>query len=210
MTALVGVAFVTLYERKILGLAQARLGPSKSGVWGVLQPGADAIKLFLKSNNLPLQTHYSLFTWAPLLALRLALLLWRISPAASPNARGTFALPFFLMLLRLNVYPLIFIGWASKNNFTSLGALRGVAQSISYEIGLAFILITLSLLRGTLRMHKVLYLLKRPPTITAVGLFLLWGVVILAETNRAPFDFAEGERELVSGFNTEYGGGGLR
>jgi len=204
---LINVAFITLFERKILGLRQSRKGPNKVSFWGILQPFADAVKLFLKQKLIPFSRNFRLFLLSPLLALVFILILWSLISFKKFELRFSLSILFFLIILRINVYPLIITGWASNRKYSLIGAIRGVAQTISYEVSLALIIlgvlrfsISLRVLINSLINKNVSFLLFSP-------LFILWIISCVAETNRTPFDFAEGESELVSGFNTEYGSG---
>ena len=207
---LVNVAFITLLERKILGYSQLRLGPSKPSFTGLLQPVRDAVKLFRKGYFSSLNRLNWIFFFRPLLAIGLVLLLWSVNMFLRPNIYFEYGLFLILVILGLNVYPVILRGWSSNRKYTFIGRVRGVAQSISYEISLAFIIMSLIQL---VRRISLISLFHSSNYFTVVIifpiLFFIWFLRGLAERNRTPFDFAEGERELVSGFNTEYGGGGF-
>lgn len=207
---LVNVAFITLIERKILGLSQLRLGPNKTSFRGLLQPVSDAIKLFSKEFILNINSHKIVFFLSPILSLLLVLWLWQLNSLYAPSLRIELRVVVVIVILGLNRYPTIFRGWSSRRKYTLLGRIRGVSQSISYEIRLAFLLISVICIISTLNFLKALIIgwhtiyFALAPMI--IGLIY---ISLVAETNRTPFDFAEGERELVSGFNTEYGGGGF-
>lgn len=207
---LVGVAFFTLLERKGLGYFQARKGPNKIRFLGFPQPLADAIKLFTKEITSPTSANQSPYFLAPVLRLILALLIWQIAPYSSNANSITMGLLFFLCISSINVYGTLVAGWASNSKYALLGAIRAIAQTISYEVRLAIILLFILFITQSFNTYIVsnIYPLIWP-TIILFPLSIIWLISCIAETNRAPFDFAEGESELVSGFNVEYGAGGF-
>nr|YP_009050037.1 NADH dehydrogenase subunit 1 [Cheracebus lugens]AGK43616.1 NADH dehydrogenase subunit 1 [Cheracebus lugens] len=206
--ALIAMAFLTLTERKILGYMQFRKGPNIVGPYGTLQPIADAMKLFTKEPLLPTASTTTLYIIAPTLALSIALLLWTPLPMPLPLINFNLGLLFILATSSLAVYSILWSGWASNSKYALIGALRAVAQTISYEVTLAIILLSVLLMSGSFNLHSLittqehLWLL-----LPSWPLAMMWFISTLAETNRAPFDLTEGESELVSGFNIEYAAG---
>nr|ATL76490.1 NADH dehydrogenase subunit 1 [Stylotermes sp. CN14] len=207
---LVGVAFLTLLERSVLGYIHIRSGPNSVGFVGILQPFSDAVSLFSSEQSFPLVSNYLSYYFSPIFGLFLSLLVWLLLPYLSGFISFELGLLFFLACTSLGVYTIMVAGWSSNSSYSLLGGLRALAQTISYEVSLAFILFSFVVLVCGYNLIGFYYFQCYFWLIfLSFPLSFVWFISCLAETNRTPFDFAEGESELVSGFNVEYGAGGF-
>nr|SBT96190.1 ND1 [Haploginglymus sp. JP-2016] len=202
---LVSVAFVTLVEQKVLGSTQVRVGPNYVGYFGVFQPFSDAVKLFGKESVSLTEGNFFMYYVAPIMSLSLTLFLWVIFPFKEGGLLFSYGLLFFVCVSGVMVYPILMMGWSSNCKYSVMGSLRAVAQMISYEVSLAVVFLSVIWMSGGFDLKL---LMNSQACIWNLLLFfplsLVWFGSSLAETNRSPYDFSEGESELVSGFNTEY------
>jgi len=207
LALLIGVAYFTLAERKFMSSIQRRRGPNIVGVFGLLQPLADGLKLFLKETILPTSANLGIFLMAPIITFMLSLLGWAVIPLGQGMVFSDLNLGilYLFAISSLGVYGIIMAGWASNSKYAFLGALRSTAQMVSYEVSIGFILVTVLICAGSLNLSQIVlsqegmwYLFPLWP------IFLVFFVSVLAETNRHPFDLPEAEAELVSGYNVEY------
>jgi NADH-quinone oxidoreductase subunit H len=211
------VAYLTLAERKVLGFMQVRPGPNRVGYWGLMQPIADGVKLLCKEVIIPSGSNKFLFVAAPVLALAPALAAWAVVPfddgmaLANVNA----GLLYLLAMTSLGVYGIIIAGWASNSKYAFLGALRSAAQIVSYELAMGFALVSVLLAAQSMNLGDIVrgqqggYGMLGWYWIPLFPMFVVYFIAGVAETNRAPFDLAEGESEIVAGFHVEYSGMGF-
>lgn len=209
---MIAVAYLTYAERKVIGYMQVRIGPNRVGYFGLLQPLADGVKLLFKEIILPTASNKGLFFIGPVLAIAPAFAAWAVIPfdATMVLADIDAGLLYVLAMTSIAVYGVIIAGWASNSKYAFLGSLRSAAQIVSYEIAMGFALVGVLMCANSLNLGKIVmgqeggfwhwYFLPLFP------LFLVYFISAVAETNRAPFDVAEGESEIVAGFHVEYSG----
>jgi len=209
---MLSVAYLTLAERKVIGYIQVRIGPNRVGPRGLLQPIADGLKLMLKEVIIPTNANRFLFVLAPILTLAPALGAWAVIPFDEEMVLADIdaGLLYILALTSVGVYGVIIAGWASNSKYAFLGALRSSAQVVSYEIAMGFALVVVLMAAGSLNLREIVLAQEGSllhwfwlPLLPMFVVYFLSGV---AETNRAPFDVAEGESEIVAGFHVEYSG----
>lgn len=203
-SALLAIAFYTLRERKFLGYIQYRKGPNKPTLIALTIPIADAIKLFTKKETPSTLSNSKFFIISPMLIIILTLTLWTIYPHYNLLFFIKFNILFFITITRVIIYATFIAGWSSNSKWGILGALRGIAQTISYEVRISLILILFIIHPASINLSSILLTQYSWLIYILLPLIITWIISILAETHRTPFDFAEGESELVSGFNIEY------
>jgi len=207
---LISVAYLTLLERKILGYSQLRKGPNVVGLYGILQPLADGVKLFTKEIVLPSHINLIIYIISPILTLIMGLIPWFIFPWGGLKEGVLIEHPYSLLLmlaiLSVGIFGVLLSGWSSNSKYAFLGSIRAVAQMISYEVSLSLILMSVIIVTGSLNLSYI-YQIQSLTNFLLVSLWpisFIYLISMLAETNRAPFDLSEGESELVSGYNVEY------
>jgi NADH-quinone oxidoreductase subunit H len=204
---LIGVAYLTFAERKVLGAIQLRKGPNVVGPFGLAQPFADALKMMFKETIIPTGSDRILFMMAPMITFGLAVVAWAVIPVNDGWAIANInvGILYLLAISSLGVYGIIIAGWASNSKYAFLGALRSAAQMVSYEVSMGFVIVTVMLCVGSLNLNDIV-LAQRTIwfAIPLFPMFIIFFISGLAETNRAPFDLAEGDTEIVAGFFVEY------
>ncbi|MBV8060149.1 MAG: NADH-quinone oxidoreductase subunit NuoH [Alphaproteobacteria bacterium] len=205
---LIGVAYLTYAERRVMAAMQMRRGPNVVGPFGLLQPIADGVKLLGKETIIPTGANAALFLGAPMLTFFLALSTWAVVPFQEGVVLADInvGVLYLFAISSLSVYGIIIAGWASNSKYSFLGALRSAAQMVSYEVSIGLVIITVLLCVGSLNLSRVVEAQKDGWFAFSIlfPMFIVFFVSALAETNRHPFDLPEGESELVGGFNTEY------
>jgi NADH-quinone oxidoreductase subunit H len=209
---MIAIAYLTYAERKVIGYMQVRIGPNRVGYWGLLQPIADGVKLLFKEIILPSASNKTLFFIGPILAIAPAFAAWAVVPFDGTMVLANIdaGLLYILAMTSVAVYGVIIAGWASNSKYAFLGSLRSAAQIVSYEIAMGFALVGVLMCANSLNLGKIVmgqeggfwhwYFIPLFP------LFIVYFISAVAETNRAPFDVAEGESEIVAGFHVEYSG----
>ncbi len=204
---LIGVAYLTYAERKVLAAMQLRKGPNVVGPFGLAQPFADALKMLMKETIIPSGSNPVLFLMAPMLTFALAMMAWAVIPVNDGWAIANInvGVLYLFAISSLGVYGVIISGWASNSKYAFLGALRSAAQMVSYEVSMGFVIVTVLLVAGSLNLNDIVLAQKNIWfCIPLFPMFIIFFISTLAETNRAPFDLPEGESEIVAGFFVEY------
>lgn len=203
-------AFATLIERKVMSSVQRRRGPNKIGLFGIFQPIADGVKLLFKEIIIPSKSDTLIFLFSPIYAFLLSLCLWLFIPFNEyvQVITTSFNMLYLLAISNLAVFGIIFSGWSSNSKYSFLGSLRASAQMISYEIAFSIIWLIIILVNGNLDLVDLIYFQKLYTIYLypLLPIYFIFFIIILAETNRAPFDLPEAESELVAGYNVEYSG----
>jgi NADH:ubiquinone oxidoreductase subunit H len=207
---LIGVAYITLSERKVMGAMQRRKGPNIVGLYGVLQPIIDGVKLLIKEILIPQQSNKVNYIIGPTITLILSLIIWLVIPLGGLQGyykESNYSIIYILAISSISAFILLYTGWSSNSKYTFLGAIRSIAQLISYEVSFGIIILNVMIMNDSLNLLKILYeQIYIPNIVFLFPIFFLFIISALAETNRPPFDLPEAESELVAGLLTEYGG----
>jgi NADH-quinone oxidoreductase subunit H len=205
---LIAVAYLTLMERKVIGAMQMRRGPNVVGPWGLLQPLADGLKLFMKETVIPTGASRAVFIMAPMITFFLALIAWAVIPVNEGWVLSNInvGVMYLFAISSLGVYGIIMAGWASNSRYAFLGAMRSAAQMVSYEVAMGLIIISVLITVGSLNLTDIVHAQERSMWFVVLHfpMAIMFFISTLAETNRHPFDLPEAEAELVSGYNVEY------
>nr|CCI69340.1 NADH dehydrogenase subunit 1 [Metacrangonyx sp. 3 ssp. 1 MDMBR-2012] len=207
---MISVAFMTLLEQKVVGSMQIRMGPNKTGFWGMLQPFADAAKLFLKENMHLNMSNTMIYFMSPVMSLLFGLGLWLIFPFMEGGIDFFLGVLLFMCFSSMSVYPIMLMGWSSNCKYSMMGSMRAMAQMISYEVSLMMIILSMIYMKSSFNFKELMnWTFIMLSLVVFLPLSMIWLASSLAETNRTPYDFSESGSELVSGFNTEYSSGGF-
>jgi NADH-quinone oxidoreductase subunit H len=204
---LIAVAYLTLMERKVIAAMQLRKGPNVVGPFGLLQPMADGLKLFLKETVLPVRANRVVFLAAPMITFSLAMVAWAVIPVSDGwvLADINVGVLYLFAISSLGVYGILMAGWASNSKYAFMGAMRSAAQMVSYEVSMGFVIITVLLCAGSLNLSDIVRAQEKLWfAVPLFPMFVIFFISALAETNRSPFDLPEAEAELVAGYNVEY------
>lgn len=210
VVVLIGVAYITLGERKVMGAMQRRKGPNIVGLYGILQPIIDGVKLLIKEILIPKQSNKINYIVGPTITLILSLIIWVVIPIGGIQGfykENNYSIIYILAVSSISAFILLYTGWSSNSKYTFLGAIRSIAQLISYEVSFGIIILNVMIMNDSLNLLKILYeQIYIPNILFLFPIFILFIISSLAETNRPPFDLPEAESELVAGLLTEYGG----
>nr|YP_010034074.1 NADH dehydrogenase subunit 1 [Colobopsis nipponica]QOW83442.1 NADH dehydrogenase subunit 1 [Colobopsis nipponica] len=210
MILLVGIAFLTLLERKVLGYIQGRKGPNKVGVMGIIQPFSDAVKLLNKELFIVFKSNYNLYFMSPLMMIMLLLSMWMLFPFITNLYFLNYSFLLMIVFMSIMSYVVIFMGWSSNSIYSMIGAIRSISQMLSYEVSFIMIILILMIMSESYSfMDFVMFQNYFWYMCYLYPLLISFFISMLAELNRSPMDFIEGESELVSGFNVEYFSGGF-
>ena len=209
IVVLIGVAYITLAERKIMGSMQRRVGPNIIGYFGILQPVIDGVKAAIKETIIPQQSNRLYFLIGPIIVLTLCLIIWTPIPfkLGEQIEENNYGVLYILAISSLSVYILLYSGWSSNSKYAFLGSLRSISQLISYEVSIGIIIMSVLVFSNSFNLNSfILQQIFFPNLFPLFPIFLLFFISILAETNRPPFDLPEAESELIAGYIVEYGG----